>query len=196
MPGAYQVALTIRHYSNMANLVTTTVNGNVSASTILDTQADTSEWYNISHCICDGSANSDCIGTGHAFLHVRTPWPTDNAAGVGWNPYMMEVIGYHTYSGEYFHDWTAVVNTTGDAGNTFYGSNIRINRSLSSSDPYVYASANTYGGYKRLCFSMRKMTCCCAGLFWVRMRQNGAGGFRTQYPWATFHNPSQTAAVY
>lgn len=180
----------------MANLVTTTVNGNVSATTILDTQSDTSEWYKLGHCVCDGSAYSDCLGTGYNYLHVRTPWPINSSAGMGWNPYILEVVGYHTYSGERFHDWVAVVNTNGYTETGFYGSYVRINRSLTTSDPYVYASSNNYGGYQRMCFSMLKVSCCCTGFFWVRVRQNGAGGYRTQYPWATFHNNSQTAQVF
>ncbi len=179
----------------MANLQATTVNGNVSATALLDSQADISEWQQIGHCVCDGSSISDCLGTGHPWLHVRTPWPVNSSAGMGWNPYMLEVVGYHSYSGECFHDWVAVVNTNGYTEDGFYGSNIRINRSTTASDPYVYASANAYGGYKRMCFSMRKISCCCTGNFWVRVRQNGLA-YRTQYPWATFHNASQTTQVY
>lgn len=184
----------------MANLQATTVSGTLSANSILDTQTDSSGWIQLGHCICPGDpapAPSDCRGTGHAWLHVRTPWPINSSAGMGWNPYMMQVVGYHSYSGECFHDWTAIINTNGYTEEGFYGSNIRINRTVSgyASDPYVYASTNTYGGYKRMCFSMRKISCCCTGNFWVKVMQNGVS-YRDQYPWATWHDASQTTQVY
>jgi hypothetical protein len=179
----------------MANLQATTVSGAISATSIIDTQTDSSGWYKLGHCVCDGSSISDCLGTGHPWLHVRTPWPINSSAGMGWNPYMLRVVGYHTYSGECFHDWTAIINTNGSTEDGFYGSNIRIDRSLTDSSPYVYASTNTYGGYKRMCFSMRKLTCCCTGFFWVNVMQNGVS-YRDQHPWATFHDASQTTQVY
>ena len=181
----------------MANLQATTVAGNVTGTSyILDNSTDISEWYKLSHCICPGSGPSDCLGTGLAYLHVRTPLPTTIAEGMGWNPYMLEVVGYHTYSAECFHDFRAIVNTNG-YDDTWYGNQVRINRSgagglmTPASSPYVYRSASTYGGKTRLCFAVRKYSCCCTGYLWVRWWTNA--GKRADYSWATFHSDSQTA---
>lgn len=191
MPGQLQTVHQVRRCINMANLVSSTFSGNLTgASFVLDGQSDMSEWYKLSHCICDGSANSDCLGTGYAYLHVRTPIPTKIADGMGWNPYILEVTGYHTYSGEYFHNFKAVVNTNG-YNDDFYGSNVVINRGNAASSPYVYESASTYGGKKRLCFAVGKVSCCCTGYLWVRWWTNA--GKRTDYSWGTFHANSNTA---
>ena len=178
----------------MANLITSTSTNVVTATAILNTQDDMTEWVKLSHCICDGSANTDCSGTGFNYIHVRTPLPVNSSAGMGWNPYQIEVVGYHTYSGERWHDWTAIINTNGYTEEDFSGV-VRINRGNTSSEPYVYKSANTYGGYKRVCFSMGKVTCCCTGYFWVRWRQNGIS-YRTQYAWATTHSNDRTALLF
>lgn len=181
----------------MAALTNTTVLTNISgASYILDSPTDMSEWYKLSHCVCPGSGPSDCLGNGLAYLHVRTPVPADASGGMGWNPYVLEVTGYHTYSAECFHDFKAVVNTTGDGNNTWYGSQVRINRTGAggamspASNPYVYRSATTYGGYSRMCFAVRKTSCCCTGYIWVRWWTNA--GTRTSFSWGTFHSDSQT----
>jgi hypothetical protein len=178
----------------MATLQTTTINGDLTGSTaILDQQSDMSEWYRLNHCICPADpapAPSDCRGTGLAFLHVRTPIPAENNRGLGWNPYMIEVVGYHTYSGERFHDFAAIVNNNG-YNNDFYGSQIKINRGNAASSPFVYRSASTYGGSRRLCFAVGKVSCCCTGYLWVRW--NLLAGFRTDHPWGTFHASSNTA---
>ena len=169
----------------MAILQSTTVSGTVKGqSFLLDGQSDVSEWYQLNHCVCPASdGTSDCIGNGRAYLHVRTPIPADAAAGMGWNPYMLEVVGYHSYSGERFHDFKAIVNTTGDGNNTFGGSYIRVNSGNAASNPYVYRSNNTYGGYRRMCFAVGKISCCCTGRLWVRWWTNS--GYRTNYAWAT-----------
>lgn len=181
----------------MSTLQATTINGSINTTDVmLDGQNDFTEWYKLSHCICPSDpapAPSDCRGTGLAFLHVRTPLPIEVAAGLGWNPYQLEVVGYHTYSAEKWHDFTAVVNTHGDNG-TFFGSQIKINRGKATSQPYVYASSSTYGGYKRLCFAVGKESCCCTGLLWVRWGTNST--FRSSYPWATFHSSSGTTAYF
>ena len=184
----------------MASLQSSTIAGNLTgANYILDNSTDMSEWYILSHCICDGSQISDCLGTGHPWLHVRTPLPTKIADGMGWNPYIIEVVGYHTYSAECFHDFKAIVNTNG-YDDSFYGSAVRINRSgaggamTPASSPYVYESSTTYGGKKRLCFAVRKYTCCCTGYLWVRWWTNA--GKRTDYSWATFHSNSGTTAYW
>jgi hypothetical protein len=96
---------------------------------------------------------------------------------------MLEVVGYHSYSGERWHDFKAIVNTTGDGNNTWYGSQIRVNTGNAASNPYVYRSTSTYGGYRRMCFAIGKISCCCTGNLWVRVWTNS--GFRSQYAWAT-----------
>jgi hypothetical protein len=143
------------------------------------------EWYNIYHCTND---TQDSAG----WIHIRTPIPADAAAGVGWVPYLLEVKGYHTYSGEYSGRWGAIVNTTGDGNNSWYGSQIKYNNSNYS--PYVYRSSNTYGGYSRMCFSMSKNGCCCNGWLWVRVNINHQ--FRNSYPWGKIGTTSQTSAAF
>lgn len=172
----------------------TTINGDFSSSTaILDGQSDMTEWYNLNHCVCPApDGTSDCLGTGRAYLHVRTPIPADNTAGgIGWGPYILEVLGYHTYSGERFHDFKAVVNTSGD-NNSFYGSQIRVNTGNAASEPYVYRSTNTYGGFRRMCFAVGKVSCCCTGNLWVRIWTNS--GYRENFAWATTTGDNNSTA--
>jgi hypothetical protein len=166
----------------------TTIAGDLTnSSAILDGQSDTTEWYQLNHCVCPAAdGTSDCIGNGRAFLHVRTPWPTEQSA-VGWAPYLLEVVGYHTYSGERFHDFKAIVNTAFDSGaggiGSFYGSYVRVNTGNAASQPYVYRSDNSYGGSRRMCFAIGKVSCCCTGNLWVRIWTNS--GFRSNFAWAT-----------
>jgi hypothetical protein len=170
----------------MATLVDSTVSGTLQTNGAHFPAGEAmTDWYNIYHCTNDtlDSAN---------WIHIRTPVPADADAGVGWIPYMLEVRGYHTYSGENFHNWIAVVNTTGDGNNTFYGSQIKSN--TGNSTPYVYRSTNTYGGYRRMCFSMQKSGCCCNGWLWVRWRINH--GFRTNFAWGKVGTTSQTTAAF
>lgn len=175
----------------MANLVTSTINGDLAAPThILDGQSDMSEWYKLYHC-ADAPDASPAYSAG--YLHVRTPIPTKIADGMGWNPYILEVTGYHSYGGEYFHNFKAIVNTHGD-NDVFYGSQVRIDRGSSGSQPYVYESSSTYGGKKRLCFSVGKMGCCCVGFLWVRWWTNA--GKRTDFAWATTGGASRTNAYF
>lgn len=166
--------------------VDTTINGNFTSSTaILDGQSDMTEWTQLNHCVCPSSdGTSDCLGNGRAYLHVRTPIPADNgASGIGWGPYILEVVGYHSYSGERWHDFKAIVNTSGYTDNSFYGSQIKVNTGNASSNPYVYRSSSTYGGYRRMCFAVGKISCCCTGNLWVRIWTNS--GYRADYAWAT-----------
>jgi hypothetical protein len=179
----------------MASLLDTTINGGISGmSAIYDTSADATEWYKLSHCINQASGPSDNRGTGLPYLHVRTPWSTEASDGFGWNPWMIQVVGYHTYSGERFHDFKAVVNTTGDGNNSFYGSRIVVNTGNAASSPYVYRSANTYGGSRRLCFAIGKISCCCTGYLWVKAWKNA--GRRADHPWATWFSNDNTAAYW
>ena len=177
----------------MANLRATSSTKTTVTGAVLPTQINSSEWVKLSHCVCPSSdGTSDCIGNGRAFLHVRTPIPADATIGnIGWIPWMLEVTGYHTYSGERFHDFKAIVNTTGDGNNSFYGSQVRVNRGNGNSQPYVYRSNSTYGGYRRLCFAVGKISCCCTGYLWVRAWFQLT--HRTAYPWATETADTNTA---
>jgi hypothetical protein len=93
---------------------------------------------------------------------------------------MLEVIGFHTYSGEYTHYFKAIVNV--DSGNGVQV-NKRIDLGNEDVKARVYRSSSQYGGRNRWCFSMRKVGCCCVGWFWVRWRMNS--GYFEDYPWAT-----------
>lgn len=190
----------------MAQLKTTVISGDIAGSSyVIDNSLEKSEWVKLSHCICNDTEISDCKGTGLPWLHVRTPLGTDNADGVGWNPYIIEVVGYHTYSAECFHDFKAVVNTNGYSqtrdpvnGNAFYGSQVRVNNTgtgplQSASSPYIYESNETYGGTNRLCFAVRKVSCCCTGILWVRFWKNGQ--MSRTYTWGTFHADYDTDGV-
>ena len=150
-----------------------------------DTQSNASEWIKLSHCVCPApDGTSDCIGNGRAYLHVRTPIPADaTIGGIGWIPYMLEVTGYHTYSGERFHDFRAIANTTGDGNNNWYGSQVRVNRGNANSNPYVYRSSSTYGGYRRMCFAVGKVSCCCTGYLWIKFWYQR--GYKANFPFAT-----------
>lgn len=177
----------------MATLQQTTINTGLKTTSFMrDTGSDISEWYKLSNCDCHSGVDgrSDCVGNGHPWLHVRTPWPADNTSISSWNPYIIEVVGFHSYSGEKFHDWKGVVNT--DNNNNFYGANVRSNTGNDSA--HFYRSSNTYGGYRRLVVVVEKISCCCAGSLWIRARQNS--GFRADYAWATKMWSSQTGAAY
>ena len=96
--------------------------------------------------------------------------------------------------GERFHDFKAIVNTAYDSGaggiGSFYGSYVRVNTG-SNSNPNVYRSASSYGGSRRMCFAIGKVSCCCTGNLWVRIWTNS--GFRASYAWATETADTNTA---
>lgn len=162
----------------MATLSSTTVNGTLKAASIVNTAQDYTPWYRISHCLnSDSSSICDPIWS-CGYIHVRTPLPADYNSGVTWTPSMLEVIGFHTYSGEYTHYFKAIVNVSDT--NTF-AANVRINLGNTDVAPRVYRSDSQYGGKNRVCFAMRKYPCCCVGWFWVRWRKNAS--FFDDYPW-------------
>jgi len=173
----------------MAQLQTTQVNGllRVNGGMHRSGNSDITEWHRFYHCVCPDTTTgpSDCRGTGLPFLHVRTPIPAD-VDGIGWNPIILEVKGFHSYSGEYTHDWKALLNING-YNNAWFGSQIMNNNGAGSaggSEPYVYRSTNTYGGRQRVCFSMRKISCCCVGWYWVRWYNRS--DHRNSFPWGQF----------
>lgn len=171
----------------MANLRLTTVSGNITASTgIYPSVSDVTPWYRLYHC-ADGTDTNPAYAGG--WLHIRTPLPATNAApGTGWNPSIIEVVGFHSYDGQWTHDFKAIVNSYGDASNTWNGSQIRCNVGTDAPNeilpgPYVYRSTNTYGSYPRVCIAVNKVGCCCVGWIWVRWWNNT--GYRADYAWAT-----------
>lgn len=136
-----------------------------------------SNWHVMSHC-ANGTDTTPNYAGGR--LHVRTPIRADNSH-MGWNPIIMEVRGYHTYSGDTTHNFMALLNTNG-YNNSFYGDQIRTD-SGHSSLPLVYKSTSTYGGYHRVCFSVTKIGCCCTGHIWIRFWNNPTAAY--DYAWAT-----------
>jgi hypothetical protein len=126
------------------------------------------------HC-ADADSTSICNPVySCGWLHVRTPLP---ATSVVQNlPSMLEVIGFHTYSGDYTHYIKAIVNVD---ENDAFQANIRVNAGNSS--PRVYRSDSSYGGKRRVCIALPKIGCCCVGWFWVRWRMNA--GYWNDYPY-------------
>lgn len=175
----------------MAVLTDLSINGELRASSILNTGQDYTPWYRIYHCV-DSTDTSICNPTySCGYIHVRTPLPADYNSGVTHIPSLLEVMGFHTYSGEYTHYFKAVVNV--DSGNNFQA-NKRIDIGNEDVKARVYRSSSQYGGKNRVCFSMRKYPCCCVGWFWVRWRMNA--GFFEDYPWATLGHNDLNANVY
>jgi hypothetical protein len=155
------------------------VNGRLTVTGVIKQQGeDISPWHYMSHC-ANGTDTTPNYAGGR--LHVRTPIRADNSH-IGWNPIIMEVRGYHTYSGEATHNFKAVLNTNG-YNNDWYGSQIKADSGYNSL-PLVYKSTNTYGGYHRVCFSVTKIGCCCTGHIWVRFWNNTVSA-PYDYAWAT-----------
>ena len=167
----------------MANFnVDTTMYGIAGSTALLDSASDMSEWYRIATPTVSSAS----------YVHIRTPWPTDAGAGMGWNPYIIEVVGYgYRYSTAYNLDLKAVVNTTGDGNNTWYGNQIKVNATTSAT-PYVYRSTSAYGGYTRVCFSLYILANQAVGYIWIKCWTNA--GYRTSYAWAQTTSGSQTGA--
>jgi hypothetical protein len=185
----------------MANLQATTVNGNFTANSgkVFDSGSAFTPWYKLSHCDCssDPTGNSDCLGTGHPYLHVRTPIPADNThSGIGWIPMMFEVVGYHTYSGERFHNHKWVVNIRGD-NNGFSATQLSNQNNVNDAGNSIgwtgynlYRSASSYGSKKRVVLVVPKVNCCCTGFLWVRWSVTQQ--YRNDHAWATQHFNSTT----
>ena len=164
----------------MAILQNSTITGRLQITGKLkQINSDVSNWQFLSHC-ADGTDTDPVYAGGR--LHVRTPIRADNTH-LGWNPVIMEVRGYHTYSGDTTHNFMALLNSTGDSNNTWYGDQIRSDSGYNSL-PLVYQSTNTYGGYKRVCFSVTKVGCCCTGHIWIRFWNNTSTA-PYDYAWAT-----------
>jgi hypothetical protein len=176
----------------VASLQSSTVNGIINATTgVYAAGGNTSPWYRMYHC-ADATSTSICNPTySCGWLHIRTPLPATQAAGgIGWNPNIVEVVGFHTYSGEVTHDFRAIVNNSGDANDSWFGSQIRSNQSNHSS-AVVYQSSSAYGGFRRVCIALPKIGCCCVGWVWVRWWNNS--GYRANFAWAVGANSSSAA---
>lgn len=177
----------------MADLKLSSISGTVSVSGgIYPSVSDVTPWYRLYHC-ADGTDTSPVwAGT---WLHIRTPLPATNAAsGSGWNPSIVEVMGFHTYSGDWTHDFKAIINSSGYADNTWYGSQIRCNAGNDTATenlPFVYRSINQYGGYERVCIAVKKVGCCCVGWIWIRWWNNT--NWFENYAWATVGRATNAA---
>lgn len=138
----------------------------LTASNIHQEGGGCTPWIRIWHC-GDCPSTSDCNPTySGGYLHLRTPLPCESYSPIRNEPLMFEITAFHTYSGEYTTDVKAVVNIDGSDN---LESNVRTNVSYGLSfEPYFYKSSSTYGGYKRLCFSVQKVGCCCVGYLWIR----------------------------
>ena len=134
--------------------------------------SNVTEWVELSHCFGTYPEPNR--------LHVRTPLPAE-IGSIGWNPIILEVVGYHSYSGEYTHDFKALCNVNGYDG-AWYGSQIMVNDGQNSA-PFVYRSSNYYGGSRRVCYAVNKLTCCCQGRIWTRWWN--ASNYRADYAWGT-----------
>ena len=169
----------------MANISSAALGGNSLAvsSGIVQTGGGCTPWMRLYHC-GDCPSTADCNPTySGGYLHVRTPIPCESYSAIRNNPLMLELMAFHTYSGEYTSDFKTVVNIDG-SDNLEY--NVRVNAGSYglSYDPYFYKSSNTYGGYKRLCFSTQKVGCCCVGWLWVRWWGNATAiSLWNNYAW-------------
>lgn len=158
----------------MAVLSSLSVTGILRANSISNNGQQYTPWIRHHHC-ADAESTSICNPTySCGWMHVRTPLPAD--ANVQNIPSMVEVIGYHTYSGEYIQYFKGIVNT--DENDSFQA-NVRVN--CGNTTPRFYRSDSTHGGKRRVCFAMPKVGCCCNGWFWVRWRMNES--FWNDYPW-------------
>lgn len=175
----------------MASLQPTTVNGVINATGgVYRAGGNQTPWYRIQHC-ADATSTSICNPTySCGWIHIRTPLPaTNEAGGIGWNPNIVEVVGFHSYSGEVTHDFKALVNNSGDS-NAWFGNQIRSNQN-NHANALVYQSTNNYGGLKRVCIALPKIGCCCQGWLWVRWWNNS--GYRANFAWGVGANSSNAA---
>ena len=169
----------------MASLQATTVNGllTITGNTVSTGNSNISPWQQLSHCPTQSAVANNR-------LHVRTPIPGN---ALNWNPFILEVHGYHSYSGEVVEDFKAVINCNGYQGspNGWYGSQI-FSSNGTNSQPYVYLSNSTFGGEHRVCFSTNMITCCCTGNIWARW-MNGAG-YWNSFAWSTISSNDSFAS--
>jgi len=124
-------------------------------------------WTRLYHC-GDCPSTADCNPTySGGYLHIRTPIPCESYSSIRNVPFMFEIIAFHTYSGEYTSDFKFIINIDG-SDNLESSGRVNAGSYGLSYEPYFYKSSSTYGGYKRLCFSVQKIGCCCVGWIWMR----------------------------
>jgi hypothetical protein len=173
----------------MAEFQSTTLNGNsISANYVWQSGSDVTPWMRLYHC-ADAPDASPSYSAG--YLHVRTPIPIEGYGAIQNIPTMLEIVGFHTYDGNLTHDSKTIINVNeSDA----FQYNVRVNVSYGSLAPYLYKSTSTYGGYKRLCFSVRKEGCCCVGWLWIRWWMNS--NLWNNYAWGQTGGASQTTSYF
>jgi len=153
------------------------INGGITATGGLHMSGNAvSPWYRLYHC-ADAPDASPAYSA--SYLHVRTPFPIEWTLAGAFDPSILEVVGFHTYSGEYRHDFKATINVASSSNN------LTANVLSDTGNSYIriYASDNTYGGYKRLCFAVNKLGCCCVGWIWIRFWNKS--NLWNHYAWAT-----------
>jgi hypothetical protein len=176
----------------MAVLIDTTVTGNLTTNYgIRRTDADMSNWFQIFHCGDAPDANPPYSAS---FLHTRTPIPATLAGGLIANtPVTIEVAGYHTYSGEYTHNFKIIARV--DSSDNFsYVIRGNVGTDNPATNIRVYRSDSVHGPAKRISFAMLKVGCCCNGWFWVRFR--GYSSYAQSYPFATTGGASLNTNYY
>lgn len=173
----------------MANLQSTTTSTyELIATEVYSPSSGVTPWHMV--YMCPSVTTTD-------WMHIRTPLPaTNQSGGSGWNPSIVEVKGSHSYSGEFTYDFQAVINSSGDAANNWYGSQIRINRGNTDGVirplPVVYKSTSTYSSYERVCIALPKIAGCYAGWSWIRWWNNTA--ILDTSAWATLGTTSSASA--
>lgn len=176
----------------MASLQSISLGGNyISAGNIHQEGGGCTPWTRIWHC-GDCPSTSDCNPTySGGYLHLRTPIPCESYSAIRNVPFMIEITAFHTYSGELTTDCKAIINIDGSDN---LESNVRVNVSYGLSfEPYFYKSSSSYGGYKRLCFSVQKIGCCCVGYLWVRWWGGPtATSLWNNYSWGTVGAANRT----
>lgn len=166
----------------MANLQSTNITGKLTITgSFVRGSSDITGWTKLSHCYDPYNR-----------LHVRTPLPADVIENTN---SILEIVGYHSYSGERVHDTKILINSYPGIvdGEVDINSNV-ISDLGYNSNPIVYASTNLYGGKNRVCFSVDKLTCCCIGHLWVRWWNNSS--YYADYAWATMGSNDNYTKVF
>jgi len=147
------------------------VSGNVAVSGWVAADHAPSEYlqeYTNDHCTTPDGAS---------FMHIRTSINADSI----WEPKYIEVKGFHTYGGEWVHDFKAVVNTWDGGGGTPGSFGYVIKANNGNSTPVFYRTNGTFNGARRVAFSVQKQGCCCVGRIWVKIFHGNGGKDST--PW-------------
>jgi len=180
----------------MASLGNTIVDGNMEFQKVYHSYGDYTPWQQFTNC-ANTTSTSICNPVyACTWLHIRTPLRLENNSGLGWNPGIVECVGYHTYGGDYTHDYKWVYNINGYDG-SWYGNQLKINVGYNvtgGNAPVMYRSSSYYNGYRRLCLAIKKVGCCCNGWVWVRWWKNAS--LWNDYPWATVGHNNETDLVY